>query len=149
MKARLVALLLSAIAVYTAAAQTIQFPKVDLPSVARGSKVFPIEAGEVTINGTLLKRVEIGRSTAIITYFNKSSKDAQPKYRFRLIDAYGIEVATFDDQWSFQTVPSGEAKKESKSFYPVRLEQTIQFTGIKLPPDWATPAYLVIEGSEL
>ena len=126
----------------------IQPAKVDLITAARGSKVFRIEAGEVTVGGNLIKRVELGKSTAIITYFNKTAKSLQPKYRFRLIDAYGIEVASFDDKWILDTIAPSEAKKEDKTFYPNSASELLQFSTIALPADWATPIYLLIEGIE-
>jgi len=48
--------------------------------------VFSIEAGEVTVGGTLIKRVELGKTSAVITYFNKAKRALSPSYHFRLIN---------------------------------------------------------------
>jgi len=127
----------------------IQPAKVELIATARGSKVYRIDSsGEVTVGGNLIKRIELGKSTAVITYFNKTSQTLQPKYRFRLIDAYGIEVASFDDKWILDSIAPGEAKKEDKSFFIQDLDKLLQFSTIALPADWGTPIYVIIEGIE-
>ena len=142
----LVATILLSVLANRSLAQSVQPAKVDLIATAKGSKVFLIEAGEVTVGGNLIQRVELGKSSAVITYFNKTAKALQPKYRFRLIDAYGIEVSSFDDKWVLDTVGPGEAKKENKSFYTNNAKDILQFSTITLPADWATPIYLLIEG---
>ncbi len=129
-------------------AQSVQPVKIDLLTTAKGSKVFLIEGGEVTVGGSLIKRVEFGKTSAVITYFNKTAKALQPKYRFRLIDAYGIEVSSFDDNWSLDSVGQAQAWKENKTFYINRAKDMLQFSTITLPEDWATPIYLLIEGIE-
>jgi len=127
-----------------AKSQTLE--PVNLAEVIRDGQVFTIEAGEATIGGELIKRVEIGKNSAIITYFNKTDKTLQPKYSFRVYDAYGIELCLFNDMWMLDNVKPGEARTESKEFYITDLTRMLKFSKISLPSDWASPLYLVIQG---
>ena len=70
-------------------AQNVELPKVDLLRIAKKIKVFPIVDKEVDVRGSLIKRIEFGERTAIITYLNNTKGSIQPSYNFRLIDAYG------------------------------------------------------------
>ncbi len=148
MKGSIFLSILFGILISHASAQAIQFAKVEHISPEKGSKIYPILNGEVVINGNLIKRLDIGKSTAGITYFNKSTFSIKPKYVFRLIDAYGIEVASFEDTWAFQSIAAGETHQENKAFTPIKLERALHYSTVAIPKDWATPVYLIIEGSE-
>ncbi len=117
--------------------------KVDLIVAAPGHKVFRIEAGEATVGGDVIKRVEIGKTTAVITYFNKSAKQARVNHRFRLIDAYGIEIASFSRGMDY--LGPGETHATSLHFEIPKANELLQFSTVALPDDWATPVYLLIE----
>ena len=129
-------------------AQTIQLTKIEHISLTPGSKMYPIRNDEAVINGNLIKRLDFGKSTAVIIYFNKSNVPIKPKYVFRLLNAYGLEVGSLEDTWLFQSVGAGETHPETKPFSTVKLDRILQYSAIAVPKDWATPVYLVIEGSE-
>jgi hypothetical protein len=122
--------------------------KVDMTKVLKGAKVYPIQDGEVAVNGSRIKRIELGKNTAVITYSNKTNVDHQPDYLFRLYDAYGIEVGGFADSWVIEMIKPGEVRKEEKRFGAARLEELLQYSAIKLPADWRTPMYLVVERND-
>ena len=126
----------------------IELPKINLIEKLGPARVFLIGDGEVNVAGTLIKRVELGKLSAVITYFNKGAKSRQPKFTFRLINAYGMEVTSFKDEWHVQGVPAGEVAKEEASFYSNDIDRQLQFTTISLPADWKTPIYFLIEGVE-
>ncbi len=131
-----------------AIAQTITLTKVDLITSARGTKVIQIKEGEAAVGGTLVKRIVLGKTTATISYFNKSRSALKPNYHFRLINAYGIEVAYFDAKWAFTTIALDEASAEEKTILPRDVDKILQFTTIALPEDWVTPIYLIVEGEK-
>jgi len=124
------------------------FVRVDLAKAILDAKakVVPIQDNEASINGDYIKRVELGRDTAIITYFNRTKVAFSPRYNFRVYDAYGIELGDFSDIWAFQRIQPEEVHKEDHRYFPVRMDQALRFTGVPLPADWAVPAFLVIEG---
>jgi hypothetical protein len=126
--------------------QDVKLSKVDLIHATPNDPVFILQDGEAAVGGSLIKRVEIGKSTAVVTYLNKTASSKQPKYTFRLFNAYGMEVAEFEDKWMLQTIKTGETQKEDKDFLPVALDRVLQFSGIHLPDDWASPIYLMIGG---
>lgn len=132
-----------------AMAQAVPLPKVDLTQAAKGKSVYLIKDGEFAVGGDLIKRVEVGKNTAVITYFNKTTDSGKPDYRFRLFNAYGLQVADFSDSWLLDTVSAGEAHTEKKDrMGTYNLDQIVQFSGISLPADWASPVYLIIEGKQ-
>ena len=123
--------------------------KVDVLAKAKKGRAFFIRHEEVTIGGKLIKSVEIGDKTAVISYSNKTGKDQQPKYRFRLINAYGMEVGEFRDEWTFKTIPAGGVRSENADFYISEwLRGLLEFSTIELPDDWQKAVYLVIDGDE-
>ena len=123
--------------------------KVDVLLKAKAGAAFRIRNGEVTINGKLIKRVEIGDKTAIIYYFNKGVDDRRPKFRFRMINAYGMEIGEFRDEWTFKSIPAGAVRSENAEFFISNLtHELLEFSTIELPDDWKQPLFLVIEGSE-
>lgn len=126
-------------------AQSIELPKVDLLKNSKGKKVYLISEKEIDVKGYLVKRVEIGEKTAIITYFNKSKIPLSPNFNFRLINAYGIEVASFYEHW-ITSISAGDTKKENKDFYRNGVLRILELSEIKLPKDWEVPVYLVIDG---
>lgn len=128
-------------------AKDTNIPKVGAPDAAYARKVFLLKDGEAQVGGRLIKRVEIGKSIAVITYFNRTKDSQKPQFRFRLIDDYGLEIADFEDKWTFTSIGEGEAHKEDKSFSVKDLDQVFQFSNVSLPSDWSSPIYLVIEGS--
>lgn len=128
-----------------ARAQKPQLTKVDFTQAARKIPVYRIQDGEIAVGGDVIKRVEIGKTTAVITYFNKYNHPAKPSYTFRLINAYGIEIGGFEDKWMLDKINPGEAAKEDKTFYLYPLNRILEFSGISLPDDWAVPVYLIIE----
>ena len=129
----------------SAFSQGVKLSKVDLAKVVKEGNVFPIEGGEITVGGNLLKRIEIGKSTAVITYFNKGDSLASPRYLFRIFNAYGLEISRFEDRWAFDKLKPSETKKEDKTFYISDLKRAFQYSGIVLPDDWATPVYVLVE----
>jgi len=139
-------LILSASLLTSSYAQSIDLPKVDLLKNAKGKKVYLISDTEIDVKGNLIKRVEIGENTAIITYLNKSQKAASPNFNFRLINAYGIEVASFTEHWLIYSIPAGDTKKENKDFYRHCVQDILELSVINLPKDWKVPIYLVIDG---
>ena len=117
---------------------------------------FAIVDGEAAVNDDHIKRVEFSRipddnkslinlTHAEITYSNKTKDEYQPSLWFRLYDAYGLEVGEFSDIWEVLTVHPGEVRSEEAIVGSVSLNQSLRYTGIILPADWATPAYLTIE----
>ena len=148
MKTILFLICFGCVALPDARAQAVLLAKVDLTQVARGTLVYRIQDGEVTVGGNVIKRVEIGKTTAVITYFNKTNSNQQPKFHFRLINAYGLEVAKFDDKWLLHSISAGQVQKENKDVFLHELNCILQFSGISLPADWASPVYLIIEGMQ-
>lgn len=126
-------------------AQSIQLPKVDLVKNSKGKKVYLISEKEIDVKGNLVKRVEIGEKTAIVTYLNKGKKSASPNFNFRLINAYGIEVASFYEHW-ITSISAGDTKKENKDCNRNSVRDILELSEIQLPKDWEVPVYLVIDG---
>ena len=120
--------------------------KVDVLAKAKAGTAFRIAGGEVTVDGTLIKRVELGRDTAVITYLNKTKEALKPNYSFRLFNAYGMQVGVFRDQWTFSTLDPGEVHKENQTFYLENFPELLRFSTIKIPDGWAEPVFLVIDG---
>jgi hypothetical protein len=128
------------------------FKEVDITKEFRGPKlkVFRVKDGEATVNGSQIKRVEVGKEKVVITYFNKTKEPIQPDYSFRVFDAYGIQLGTFTDSWFLQSIPPGELHSEAPRYlYAGGLDETLKYSGVVLPADWDVPAYVVIEGDGL
>ena len=105
--------------------------------------MFRIEDGEAKVGGDVIKRVEVGKRTAVVTYFNKTAQAVERSHRFRLIDAYGIEIASFST--GYGPLGPGEAGALSTQIEITRADELLHFSTIALPADWATPVYVVIE----
>jgi hypothetical protein len=118
--------------------------KIDLIAAAPGRNVFRIEAGEAAVGGSVIKRVELGKTTAVITYFNKTAQPVFPRHRFRLIDAYGIEIASFYLRLGSE-IGAGEGLAQNARFEITNAGELLEFSTVALPADWAVPVYLVIE----
>ena len=121
--------------------------KIQKPRISWNEHAYRIQNSEVTVAGDMIKRVELGRGTAIITYFNKTDAATKPSYEFRLISAYGVEIARFEDKWWVQTIAPGDTHQENKSFYQNRVADILEFSSVILPSDWSEPAWLVIAGT--
>src|SRR5438132_975697 len=104
----------------------IEPAKVDLIAAAPGHKVFRIEDGEAKVGGDVIKRVEVGKRTAVVTYFNKTAQAVERSHRFRLIGAYGIEIASLYIQDGH--LGPGEAGAREEQFGIMRVEELLQFS---------------------
>ena len=140
--------LLLLLATSPANAQQVKLKKVDMVAAFPKLQVYAIEAGESSVSGSLIKRVELGKNSAIITYFNKSKTFVKPDYHFRVINNYGMEISRFWDNWLLDSIGGGETHKEEKTFVRHAIDKIFEFTTIDLPKDWETPSYLVIEGAQ-
>lgn len=122
--------------------------KVDLIT-ANPKAVYVIAQGEITPKTALVKRVEIGKGSAIITYSNTTPKVAKPKFHLRLFNAYGMEIARVRVSWSFDSLKPGELKQETEKFYVSDLKPVFEHTGLALPSDWDQAVYAWLEGEAL
>ena len=126
-------------------AQNLTLPKIDLVERAKGKTVFKFEENEALIAGPFLKRVSIGKDTAVVTYLNKSDSNQKPNFRFSVFNAYGMLLGTFSDIWLLDTISVGDTHTESHHFSPPKFDDTFRFSDISLPEDWAVPVYLMVE----
>jgi|GEM_PF-2136755 len=131
-----------------ASAEKLSLAPINLLERAKGKNVFKIEDGEVNVGDLFIKRVEIGKNTAIITYLNKNTTNKKPDYEFHIYNAYGIEIGRFDDKWLLDTIAPDDLRKENKSFYSASLPETLKYSDIALPADWESAIYIIIEGNE-
>ena len=129
-----------------AEAENFRIKKVNLAEKLQGNSVFKIEANEINVNEDLIKRVEFGKNTAIITYFNKTGESLRPKYAFHVFNDYGFKIGSFSAKWLLDTVFAGDTEKENKSFGIYKLDEFFQYSDFKLPGDWNEPIYILIEG---
>lgn len=104
--------------------------------------------GAVEVNGSHIMRIDLKKSNAVITYFNKDAKDFKPSYKFAIYNSYGFKLGSFDDKWSMDTIQPNAAYSRERSYYFCDLPQILEHTSIVLPTDWDKPAYLVIKGEE-
>lgn len=132
----------------TGTCETIVPGKVDLLTAANNSKVYKIEDGEATVSGSLIKRIVLGKTSATVSYFNKTNAAQKPGYSFRLINAYGIEVAEFRVNWVFSSIGIDEASAEEVRLSQHRLDKILEFSTVALPGNWSRPAYLLIENGQ-
>ncbi len=123
-------------------------PKVVLTNPELHLHAYPLSDPEILVNGGLIKRITVGKTSAVITYLNTNELPRKPDYTFRIFNAYGMEVGSFGDHWALATIPNGETKTETKNFRPIDLDRYLQFAKVKLPEDWRTPVYLLIEGAQ-
>ena len=120
----------------------IQPAKIDLIAAAPGN-VFRIEAGEAVVDGSVIKRVVLGKNTAVVTYFNRTTKSVYiPTHQFRLIDAYGFEIASFKIESS---IDAGKVLAINQDLKIQNVGKLLEFSTVALPADWEVPVYLVIE----
>jgi hypothetical protein len=78
-------------------AQKIIPEKVDLITILRDEKIFLIGNGNIEIGDGLIKNVELGKSSAVISYTNRRDQPVIPKYNFFILNAYGSEISYFSD----------------------------------------------------
>jgi hypothetical protein len=124
----------------------LELPKVDLVKRLDGQLIFLIGDGEINVDGDFLRRVELGKRTAIITYANKTQVRLKPAFEFRIFNAYGCEIASFSDKWMLDTLGAGELRKENKGFSISSLDHIFEYSDFKLPDDWDEPIYILISG---
>jgi hypothetical protein len=138
---------LSAVCAATVFAQSALHP-VELPLVAAAEgKVLPIpKDGEVSVDAPLVKRLEIGKNSAVVSYLNKTSEPMKPDFSVRIFNNYGMEIAVFRQHWLLDTIAPGAVHKENAAFVIGDLAPVFAFTGIKLPADWDKPAFAIVGG---
>ncbi len=113
----------------------------------KGISVFKITDAEVTVNGSVLKRIELGKGTAVLSYKSKLEKSASPKFEIGIYNAYGARLSSIHVNWMFSMVGAGEVKQENVTFYPNDLREVLQYSTVSLPKDWETPVFVTIKGA--
>jgi hypothetical protein len=117
-----------------------------LPAGA-ATKVFKLEGGEAAVKGSLVKTIEIGKDSAVVSFLNQGTAAASPDCSVRVFNAYGMQLGAFRLKWLVATLAPGAVKKEDARFLTPDLETTFRFAALKLPADWSKPAYLMIDGA--
>lgn len=129
---------------YNCFAQEKHLAKIDLVQTAPNSGFFRIESGEANVAGALIKRVEVTRDAAVVTYYNTYPTPKGPAYTFKIFNAYGLQIASFEDNWGFKEIAAGGLRKQEKSFTIYPLNDIFLYTSTPLSMDWDTPVYIKI-----
>jgi hypothetical protein len=129
-------------------AQQVALPPVDLtkkiPAEA-ATKVYQVLNGEAAVKSTLVKRIEFGEGTALVSLQNLGKEKARPDFTVRLFNAAGLEVGHFRVSWTFESLEPGAIKVENAKFAAPTLDE-FRFTELVFPADWKKPAWVAIDG---
>jgi hypothetical protein len=142
-------LIVSLTAALSLACYADEFKPVDMMArvpAAKGLAVFKISDDEVVVNGSLLKRIEMGEKTMVLNYKSKLGKSVFPKFSIRIYNGYGMLLDTTRVSWTFSSVEPGAVKQENVSFSPTNLPSALSFSTVGLPKDWDRPVFLIVEG---
>jgi hypothetical protein len=121
---RIFVALLAGLLVTSAHADPLELRKVDLISV-NPKEIYAIAQDEITPKTALVKRIEIGKGSVIVTYSNSTAKSAQPKFSMRLFNAYGMEIGRVRVSWTFASLKPGELKQETEgSTFPTSSQSS-------------------------
>jgi hypothetical protein len=148
MKTILLTLATASLMASAAPAQQVALPPVDLrkkiPAEA-ATKVYQVVDNEVVVKSNLLKRIEFGDGTALVSLQNQGKEKAKPDFTIRLFSAAGVEVGHFRVNWTFESLEPGAIKTENAKFTAPALDE-LKYTELALPADWKKPAWVAIDG---
>lgn len=114
-----------------------------------GGNVFQVADSEINANGSLVKRVELGKSSAVLTYANRGRVGVKPDFTIHLFNAYGMEIASITVSWLLQKVEPGEVQKEDVKFTVLDLYRMFTYSDLELPANWSQITYAVFEGNAI
>ena len=127
----------------------VRLPKVDVVAQTKPGRSFVIKNGTVSVGGKVIRSVQIEDRKVTIVYFNTMGTSVQPKFEFRVLNAYGVEVTHFRDEWTISSISPREERREEPPFVSSSgINSLLEFSAIEFPADWNAPLYLVIGGDE-
>ena len=104
----IVALALLFLSVPARSEELITLPRVrlnDIKDIGRGYEVD--EDGEVQIKGDFIKRIEVGKNTIAVAFFNKTNEPIQPSVTIMVYNSYGMRIGRVNISWILDSVSPG------------------------------------------
>lgn len=122
--------------------------KISLDSINESGSKYRVDSNrEVYINGKLIKRIEIGKNTLSVSFFNKTLGTIKPDMRIKLYNAYGMLIDIVRINWIVDTIESKATYTDNKSFNLTNYKMTYKYSNLHVNDDFNVVAFIVITSS--
>ncbi len=131
-------------------ADEVTLQEVDINAIKTKCKKYNVnEDGEANVKGEFIKRIEVGKKSITITFYNKKNIGITPRVMIECYNKYGMYIGMAKVWWIMDTIPSGEKHTEIKDLYITDFKKMFKFSKLKVLDDFNVVTYIVVDSRDL